>query len=191
MAELIGASIGTTLTEPDLRREILTFDRIARFNLNEFKDRVTDDENKTGLAADFQFLIDRGVMYEPPIVFDQDPTEFERVAVWTDLFAAAERLLKARTATERSSRNEKLLDTLSRFYACEVREQHQVNAVPILINRSLQCDKPAIRNDVVHLVLNELPIPGPTHSLEDILAFRDEARSEGLIRLRCRTSSKT
>jgi hypothetical protein len=30
-------------------------------------------------------------------------------------------------------------------------------------------------------VLNELPIPGPTHSLEDILAFRDEARSEGLI----------
>jgi hypothetical protein len=30
-------------------------------------------------------------------------------------------------------------------------------------------------------VLNELPIPSDAHSLEDILAFRDEARSEGLI----------
>jgi hypothetical protein len=53
--------------------------------------------------------------------------------------------------------------------------------VPILFGWSGRPDQPTTRTDVVQLVLNELPIPGDTHSLEDILAFRDEARSEGLI----------
>jgi hypothetical protein len=42
-------------------------------------------------------------------------------------------------------------------------------------------DQPTTRTDVVRLLLNELPMPGDSHSLEDILAFRDEARSEGLV----------
>jgi hypothetical protein len=180
MAELIGATLDDN---PDLRRGILTFDRIARFQLREFMTKLANEKSKASIAADFQFLIDRGVLYEPSLEHRQPDTGSEQTALLGQLEATMVLFRKGEVLEEPAfTRHTGILaGTLTRLYALELRQQHQVNAVPILIDRSLEIDRPSTRSDVVHLVLNQLPMPGPTHSLEDILAFRDEARKDGLI----------
>lgn len=68
-----------------------------------------------------------------------------------------------------------------RCYAAIVRHQHGARAVPITSTWDDAAIQPVTQVEAVQLVIAELPVPDSRHSLEDVLAFRNEARSQGLV----------
>ena len=57
----------------------------------------------------------------------------------------------------------------------------QLNAVPIVCGWSTFSNRSTSRAEAIQLLIKDLPTPGESHSLQDILAFRKEAREQGLI----------
>jgi hypothetical protein len=179
MAELIGAVFGKTFS----RRDLLTFDRIAWEKQELFMRNAAAHPASAPLVAELQFLIDRGVLYSPTIGDIPLSAQTEIAAIASELTdSELRRISSPDDSSETSQAALHLVDISTRSYAVEVRHMEVANVVPIVLGwQSSQLSQRMSRTDVVQLVLDELPIPDDTHGLEDILAFRDEARAEGLV----------
>jgi hypothetical protein len=70
---------------------------------------------------------------------------------------------------------------LARRIAVCLREQG-VQAVPMVTDWTSVDGSPEVKEDVVRIVLKHIPAPSEEHSLDDILAFKEEARARGLTR---------
>ena len=69
----------------------------------------------------------------------------------------------------------------SRVTALGLQETMGINAVALTNVWSEDDVAEGQRAEVLRLVVKGVPIPGDSHSMEDVLGFRDEARSEGLV----------
>jgi hypothetical protein len=72
------------------------------------------------------------------------------------------------------------VDSLTRLFSLVLRQLGTCDAVPITFGWSAPADREVTRQDVVQVVLNAFPTAGEDVPLEDVIAFRDESRSEGL-----------
>jgi hypothetical protein len=71
-------------------------------------------------------------------------------------------------------------DQSARDVAIYLRDVEHVDAVSITAQWT-QPEQPARDTKVLEIVINELPVPDDTHSIEDVLAFRDEMKEQNLI----------
>ena len=71
-------------------------------------------------------------------------------------------------------------DQEARDWAVRLRNAGHQNTVPIMLGWSETMTGES-RAEVIEVVLANLPVPDDSHALPDVLAFREEARSQGLI----------
>jgi hypothetical protein len=177
MVELVGTSY---ILPPSWKQHLLLFDRIACLQLASSANYTDED-----LAE----LVDRGLVFKAVL---------ENAELSADASAEVSRAMKdARDGIRRFfatlDQSEPwrvfdaigsagaTVDAMCRAVAVYLREVQRLHAVPITSGWESAPDFPATKAEVLHLVVNELPIPSDRHSLDDLLAFRDEAHSEGLI----------
>jgi hypothetical protein len=182
MPELIGA----TVFRPDrarLKRHLLVFDRIAWPEAPTFARLHADSPERAGEAADVQWLLDKGVMFAPDYRTESSlgpeaQEEFDQVNR-----RMGEGIFRSVSSYYRGEDGNKelfpVLSEASRKLAIQLRELDKLNAVPVTSSWERVSD-PVTRTEVVQLVLRGIPIPGDTHSFDDVLAFRDETREQGL-----------
>ena len=180
MAELIGA----TYELPDVLRSsfkhhLLVFDRIACATAAPLLKEIADDRNSgrppdkwiRAITRDLPWLMKEGLVFspewKPPENTDFDMEEFDQYLV--------------QHRDMGSLMVEYLSDTHARQFAIHLKKQ-QLNAVPITCGWSRFPNEPSNKVEAIQLVINELPIPGQSHSYQDILAFRKEANELGLTR---------
>ena len=173
MTELVG--VATVLPMSVLKQQLLIFDRIA---LGDSALRPNDDQTD----ADISFLLDANVVFALNFRHDAPLTERGRQQI-EETMKHMRALFSKRIFDSRwmSDDDEEVQDTLNRFVAIELREQTNLNAVPIVARWSPVADQSVTRAEVVQLVISNLPMPGEDISLEDILIFRNEMRSLGFI----------
>ena len=179
MAELIG----TTLLPFITRRDLLLFDRVGCA----LPDWLPDDEEHQAKIdflrnEGFLFRIDTGV--DPNAPMPESPANAEpETRRLDDDFRRALPLLDSVPEADFEPLIPsiiRLVDYESRSLAVALRADG-INAVPMTCFVYMKPDSPATRADVLRLVVRALPLPGENHSFRDVLDFRDEARSEGLI----------
>jgi len=162
----------------------MLFDRIAWPEAANYVLAYHESEERASEIADIQFLLDRKVIFTP---------EFRgQIAVTAEAKKELEEVQErqrehVRKSLDTFTRGEDgkvhlfpALDGASRVLAIQLRELDGLNAVALLPSWSQPADSTASRADVVRLVLNNLPVPKESHSIEDVLAFREEATSQGL-----------
>ena len=161
--DLVGVIAPNTAS---FKRELLLFDRLAC---------VLDSEVEADLMPnpqhwrDFNYLLDRGDVFRvQQLIFDGDP---QRNASEDHV-----RFLKLFRERKPSAFG----DAFLRMIAAELRLASGHHAVPVLRDWG-PIDAPTDRSTIVQLVLHQVPMPSEGHSIEDIRAFRDEMKKEGLI----------
>jgi hypothetical protein len=202
MAEWIGVT-GPHFVASSLKRELLLFDRLAypRIDktLDAFATNPAFDDVAPEFVNDLTWLSDHGIVFDPfsnllPVNY---PSQSKAAL---DLFF--ERYRKLSTLGRSSlddpqwsaEDNAKLVEVLAnglsdlnglaaRALAPVLVERMGVNAVPIceVTQMTLPAQVREGREGVLRIVISNLPIPGDQHSLEDVLAFREETRAQGLL----------
>ena len=182
MAELIGASV----LYQDFRRQLMVFDRIAFGDLKTWLEIDSGRPRYKDVAADVRLLIERGLVFEPATDrFASGYSAEDSHAEYQELerrwpFERREELLKTPTSPETLELLAVLKDSLSRHFAAALRKDEKLNAVPIVSGVALPSDSVATRAEVLQLVIHSLPSPHASHTVADMLDFRDEARALGL-----------
>jgi hypothetical protein len=180
MAELVGAT--NELPEvvgSSFKQHLLVFDRIACPTVVPLLKEMEEKEERGGgaddwlqeLTRDLPWLLREGLVFspdwEPPQKYGDYDEELldQYIAQHTDINVMMVEFLTDKEARE---------------LAVHLRQQ-QLNAVPILCGWSKFPHDATDKSDVIQLVINDLPIPGDNHSLQDVLEFRKEAHELGLI----------
>jgi hypothetical protein len=162
MSELIGVSIRPL----NFKQQLLFLDRLACYL----------DRDWIKFDQDAQWLMERGLLLHPQLQIG-GPNVPDRRAALAEIESLKPQSPPPQTAEELARWEHAMV----RCYAALVRHQHSVNAVPLDTTWIDGVFQSATRADAVQLVIAELPIPDSQNSLEDVLAFRDEARSQGLM----------
>jgi hypothetical protein len=185
-----------------LKREVLFFDRIAYPGLVTSLNLLRSGPNMRlrygGFADELETLADQGIAFDP--YADGDPPfpisgELARLmnqynerhqpvlalarAAQVEFSAGR---VSATTALDEIDRGmSELFGWGARINAMILREQQNIAATPLCPLEMLSASTPftAQREDVVQLVIDGVPVPSDTTPLSDVLAFREEARSNG------------
>jgi hypothetical protein len=123
-------------------------------------------------------LEERGVMSQRVVSVKAPPGASQE---WLEALHDREDLIAAiESGSPSPELAETALDLTVRLLSCQLREVEKLNALPLTPKWTHVPGKNVARADVIQLVIKDLPVPGESHSFDDILAFRDEARSAGL-----------
>lgn len=185
--ELVGTTLGVNLTTA-YKRDLLLFDRIAWSGM-----LGGAASPKTEIAlSDLNRLADLGLIFhiDPNHLATrpQADAEYGKATYWMRLGMEGMKVRQpeghADLVADDSSREliRSGFDAAARALAIYLRADRDLNAVPILgkwTNWSSQ--EPADRSIVIRIVIEGLPLPAASHSLDEILAFRTESRSRGLV----------
>ena len=159
----------------DLKQSLLLFDRLAIPSMATWLSASApaiwqgSPESWRQHVTELEWLMEKGLLVDPYPTDDSD---------WLNrLFDATEHSLEPDGVPFWSH------GAIARSVAAMLREERQWNALPLIPDDdwSVPTDRAARRADVVHIVLKELQMPRSNHGFEDILAFRDQARSQGLV----------
>lgn len=179
--------IGAYATGLPEKQELLLFDQFATGTDNS-RELLVSEEALESLphAIRHQWLRERGLLIEVEDVIAHPPG-------WPDLdrsrrewFRAFKRL-NAKYHGQPVSRIvdslewTRMQDGLSRLFASRLRLIEGLDAVPLAVATDIPPDMPAHREEVLRVVLKCLPVPGDDHSLDDVLDFKRELKSLGLM----------
>ena len=168
MAELVAATCIPRVT----KEHLFLFDKIACPLSADFF-RSTQSPDHAAAIQDLLWLREQKILITPKI--DLSPPHTAS-AEWIQ---AVDEYRAPRTGADEAAAWAKI-DVVTRAYALQLRHVDRVNAVPVTTGWHRSPDDSVTRADVIQLVLRQLPVPGDRHGLQDILAFREEARAEGL-----------
>lgn len=166
-----------------LKKDLLLFDKIAW---------VTSGDDR----GTVEWLRERGLLLERVgYVTPTTPTD-ELAPEWTDALEVERQAWEKIVQHSRHRRVvlgpnleqfspppevTKLVDAIVRVSALHLRQRMELNAVPIAYQWGPLLCHSTVSAQAIRVVLNELPFPNECCSLEDILAFRESARSQGLV----------
>jgi hypothetical protein len=171
MVELIGTTTRTDLSW--LKKLLLVFDRVALDRLSFHVDDV----------AHVQRLVEQRILFD--VGYSNMPPDAPKhwLGAMGDAGRAQARLHIARLQARMGQPVDDLtpLQTAvqnaeARAMAITLRERDKLNAVPITEGWTPIPDEQVSKVEVIQLLLKEIPVPSDSHSLADVLAFRDEAR---------------
>ena len=167
-----------------MKRHLLVFDRIAWSEAERYADAYRDSSDRQAEVADIEWLLQQGLVFAP------------EYRLGASLTPQGEEELQAVQMRQRAGVRESIasygrgedgkvhlypaLDAGSRVLALQLRELDGLNAVPIITAWGTGSHDTQVRAQVVRVLLNDLPLPADIHSFADILAFREEAKAQGL-----------
>lgn len=176
MSDLVGTAYHPLFL--DLKQSLLLFDVLAIPSMNTWLSRSEAPSIWQGspdewqqYVTDLEWLMSKGLLVDP--YPDDDDTE------WINrLFEAADHTVEPDGVPFWSHA------AIARAAAAMLRQERHWNALPLVTDDDdwvVPADRADRRADVVQIVLKELQAPGGNHGFEDVVAFRDEAREQGLI----------
>jgi hypothetical protein len=173
MTELIGA---TAFAPPSIKQQLLVFDRIAWPISCWVAPFAANKKERDQAVAEREFLIKRSVVFSPnvkvPPIGGPSLSNAEFIASWVMDFKTG----KMKRATPLAEQ----CDQAARDVAIYLRDVEHVEAVPITAQWT-RPEQPAKDVKILEIVIKELPVPDDSHSIEDVLAFRDEMKQQNLM----------
>jgi hypothetical protein len=174
-----------------VKRDLLVVDRIGFIGLGEFCQRAESDfgDRAESLIADLTWLQERGLLLDQPAAITQAAVADPNVVAALD--GAREATRTATGSPHFSGRTippeefEAFFDQssltfeaalMSRAFLCRaIASSNRVSGEKAVSLLPVASTSASSRDDVLEIVLNELPIPGDDVPLDEVIAFRDEA----------------
>jgi hypothetical protein len=182
--------IGVTSVPRDFRKRLLIFDRIAFPNARQFVGDVRSAEGAARFKT-FLWLRERGLLFEQVSGIPRRVSSSDARVVTASMRREGLGRFESPLYGSINEKQGERLDGHARVWALEMRESFGLNAVPMALTwRPVPLgirghlpppDVPLTKADVLEVVIKQIPTPGEAHSLEDIVAFREVARSQGLV----------
>lgn len=198
MAEWVGVSSPVDLGF-NWKHKLLLFDRIAIPNLTHKLQRTCKDESDAEVLNDLNWLASRKLAFDPYV--PEHVLRFPSQESMDALLSLHERYLTVSqealgSIVKMPDGTNQLRDPYDfvvamdnynflgpRILAPAVAMSFGVNALPFSrVDRlAIPATLSAGSGEVVQLAISHLPVPGDGHSFDDVLAFRDEVRAQGLL----------
>jgi len=177
MTDLIGA---TAFLPPSLKQQLLVFDRIAWPTTCWATPFARTREELERAQADRQFLLDRQIVFAPKVRVPFVATP-PALIPGMDLDPERSWIVREDGSLEPMGVDlERRCDHAARIVAAYLRDVEQLDAVPITMRWTTPAHAGASTR-VLQIVIKELPVPDDSHSIEDVLAFRDEMKQANLM----------
>jgi len=176
--ELVGVA---GLIPDNYKQHLLLFDRIASFGVERELSAYRRVEELQPLVADIEWLTERRIWFDASSgaahLDEQARAQFDQSM--EAAVALIRRSLRpdSQTSDDLKARAE---DALARAFAIPLRTVAKMNAVPVTFDWDPIPDEPSTRAVVLQIVIKRMPLPNEGCSLEDIIDFRERAKSEGL-----------
>lgn len=175
MTELIAA---TAFAPPSIKQQLLIFDRIAWPISCWVAPFAANEEERAQAVEEREFLIDRSIVFSPNV---KVPAIGGPGFLHDEFFPDLSWVMDLKTGKmKRAMPLAQQCDQAARNVAIYLRDVEHVEAVPITAQWT-QPKQPVRDAKVLEIVINELPVPHDSHSIEDVLAFRDEMKRENLV----------